>query len=84
MGGRRVAGLLQAVLSLAGFVLTTLWLWSWVGVFLRDGTLPEGLGPKAGCGLLGIALFFVSWIWALASGLSLLSEARARSDGVPG
>ncbi len=79
MGGRRVAGVLQAVLSLAGFVLTTVWLWSWVAVFLRDATLPEGLGPKAGWGLLGIVLFLVSWSWALVSGLALLREARAGS-----
>jgi len=75
MGGRRVAGTLQALAASAGFALTMLWLWSYGTALLGSG-LPEGLGPRGGEGLLGIALFAVSWVWSLASGLSLLRESR--------
>ena len=74
MGGRRVAGVLQALISTAGLVLTVMWLWAY-GVALFDSGLPEGFGPRAGLGALGMALFAVSWFWSLASGLSLLRES---------
>jgi hypothetical protein len=75
MAGRRASGLVQAALSLVGFALTMVWMWSFFGIWLRQG-FPEDLGPRWALGVTGLVLFGVSWIWALLSGLAIVREAR--------
>ncbi len=77
LGGRRAAGVAQALLAVAGFLLTTVWVWSWYSELFETGALPEGLGPRAMEGLAGIAMFVAGWIWGLASGLALRRAERA-------
>jgi hypothetical protein len=74
--GRRLAGLVQAILALLGFVLVCAWMVYWVGEIVRTSTLPAGLGPHAGLGLFGLFLAVLSWTWGLLSGLAILREAR--------
>lgn len=74
--GRRLAGLVQAVLALLGFVMVCAWMVSWLQEMARTATLPTGLGPHAGLGLFGLLLAVVSWAWGLVSGLAIVREAR--------
>ena len=73
---RRVAGALQLVVSQVGFVLMLLWSISFVRVWMQQKSLPEDFGPHFGLGLLGTALFFLAWIWSLASSAGILQESR--------
>jgi hypothetical protein len=77
--GRRLTGLAQAIVALVGFVMVCAWLVYWLSDMAQTATLPEGLGPHAGLGLLGLLLAVVSWVWGLLSGLEIVREAR---DGV--
>jgi hypothetical protein len=76
--GRRLAGLAQAALALTGFGLALLWLTSYGLAWLRAGALPEGLGPRGGLGLAGLALFLLAWLWSLAAGLGRLRALARR------
>ena len=68
--------LAQAILALLGFVLVCAWMVYWVQEMVRTATLPAGLGPHGGLGLLGLLLAVVSWAWGLVSGLAILREAK--------
>jgi hypothetical protein len=73
--GRRV-GWPQAMLALAGFGLT---LWGLVRTVLEwvaAGELPVGITKPLLISLAGLAGFAAAWLWALATSLSLLREAR--------
>lgn len=76
---RRLTGTLQLVVSQAGFVLMLFWSISFVRVWMQQRSLPDDLGPHFGLGLLGMALFFLAWIWSLASSAGILQDSR-RSD----
>jgi hypothetical protein len=75
LGGRR-AGWAQAALALVGFALSAVWLVWFVAAFLREGGFPLDGGPYLPMGILGVALFGASWVWGLATGLSLVSGSR--------
>jgi hypothetical protein len=75
-GGRRATGLVQAVLSLVGVVLACVWLFAFVMTVVRTSELPSDLGRYGGLGMFGLLLAIVSWVWGLASGLTLVREAK--------
>jgi TM2 domain-containing membrane protein YozV len=73
---RRVTGMLQLVVSQAGFVLSLLWAGFFVRDWIRRGSLPEDITPHLEIGLLGSALFLLAWIWSLASSYGILQDSR--------
>ncbi len=74
--GRRAAGLAQIVVSQAGFIAAMVWAVWFVGVWMRTGELPIELGPYFWPAMAGVALFFVGWLWSLASSLQIVRAAR--------
>jgi hypothetical protein len=72
----RLEGALQLVVSQTGFVLMMVWTTSFVRMWKRQGSLPEDFGPHAGLCALGLALFFLAWIWSLASSYGILQDSR--------
>jgi hypothetical protein len=74
--GRVVVGVLQAAMSLVGFALSSYWILSWSRQVLRDGTIPEDLGPYEQQGLGGLLLFVVGWVWAVFTGIAELRSAK--------
>jgi len=90
MAGRPV-GYLQAALALVGFALTTLFgvkffLWylgNWASLN-RPGADPLEMlmrvGHEVRWAALGIALFAVDWLWALATNASILRAAPKNED----
>ena len=96
--GRRVAGYFQATLCVLGVVLTftfgirfAVWYftnWARFNDAQADPlTLLNELWINVRWALLGIALFAFSWLWALATSLTLLRRAKAveqtEPDNVP-
>ena len=78
LGGRRVAGCLQILLSLAGFVLTLDWFVNFLSLWWQTGEFPFDGGPHFLFGLAGVGVFGFAWLWGLASGLKILKEARTQ------
>jgi uncharacterized membrane protein len=76
--GRRLAGFVQAILAIVGFVMVCVWMVSWVSEMVKQADIPTGLGPHAGLGLFGLLLAVVAWVWGFVSGLAILREARER------
>jgi hypothetical protein len=75
--GRR-SGWPQAAIALFGFALTTVWLVSFVGAWLRAGEFPLDAGPYLPAGVLGLLVFGASWVWGLVTGVLVVHESRAR------
>ncbi len=73
---RRVEGVLQLVVSQTGFVLMVVWTSSFVRMWIRLKNFPEDMGPHAALCFLGLALFFLGWIWSLASSYGILQDSR--------
>ena len=79
LAGRRLAGVLQALLALIGMMLSLAWFFSWVDRWLRSGEFPWDGGPYLRLGLIGVGLFALAWVGALVTSLAILRAAR-RSD----
>lgn len=73
---RRWEGALQLVVSQSGFALMLVWTNSFLRMWRQQGNLPEDFGPHAGLCALGLALFFLGWIWSLASSYGILQDSR--------
>jgi hypothetical protein len=73
---RKIAGVLQLVISQTGFGLATLWAILFAREWMHEGSLPESLGPYFGLCAAGLALFFLAWIWSLASSVEILHSSR--------
>ena len=91
VAGRR-SGYVQGLLALAGVGLTTVFGLRFIAwYFAHFARLQEDwVDPIAAAGaiwiavrwaVLGMALFAVAWLWALASSLSFLHEARRAGPG---
>lgn len=91
--GRR-SGYGQGLLALAGFALTTVFGARFIGWYFANFARlqEEWVDPFAAAGevwmavrwaLLGMALFAVAWVWALASSFGILREARRAGSGPP-
>lgn len=74
--GRRLEGVLQLIVSQSGFGLMVVWTNSFVRLWIHQGNFPEDFGPHAGLCALGMALFFLGWIWSLASSYVILQDSR--------
>lgn len=74
MAGRWVTGILQLLLSLAGFVLVLIWfvmmMASYYGQMFGNETTQKAANFNHL--ILGAVIFAVAWGWALATSLSLL------------
>ena len=75
---RRLAGVLQLVVSQSGFLLMLVWAVSYVRQWIRQGW-PEGVGPDFGIGALGLILFLLAWFWSHATSIEVWHESR-KSD----
>ena len=77
MAGRRLAGIGQLLLAIAGFVMILAW-FVLLAIQLYE-RLVNDAEPKsvAAIGEAGAAVFIAAWLWALVTSLSILREARA-------
>jgi hypothetical protein len=82
MARRRVSGVLQAVLALAGTGLALYWLVSFVRLWSAEGSFPMDGGEDFGLGLSGVGIFGLGWLWSLVTSLLVLREVR-RGPGPP-
>jgi hypothetical protein len=73
---RRLAGVLQLVISQIGFVFMLLWAISYALSWIRQGSPPEDTGPNFRWGVLGMMLFLLAWIWSLASSIAIVHDSR--------
>ena len=80
--GRRT-GYLQAPLALVGFGMTASWCVWFLAGWVRTGAMPGEVGPYFPVCLGGMALFGVTWTWALLSSLRILAAASASSPPPP-
>lgn len=77
MAGRRLAGLGQLLLALAGFCMVLGW-FALLAVKTYNALINDVESPSvAWLGLTGAAVFAVAWLWSLFTSLSILREARA-------
>ena len=85
---RRVwAGTGQLLLALAGFVLIVVWFFEVMIQYYGQVTGDVPARPVGWIGEIGAILFVASWLWALATSISLWrqakSEERAELKTVP-
>jgi TM2 domain-containing membrane protein YozV len=73
---RRVAGVIQLVISQTGFALSLLWAILLVRDWVRQGSFPEDVTPHLALGLIGAAIFLLAWIWSLVSSVEILHTSR--------
>jgi hypothetical protein len=81
LAGRRVAGIGQLLLAVAGFAMILGW---FVLLFLQlYHELINDAQPKsvAALGEAGAVTFAAAWLWSLVTSLSVLREARANDPG---
>jgi len=76
MAGRRLTGIGQLLLAIAGFLMVVAWF-----VLLAVQSYQELINdapPKSlgWLGLAGAAVFAVAWLWSLVTSLSILREGR--------
>lgn len=75
VSGARITGLLQMLLSQAGFAVALIWaIWA-IGTWIRTGVLPVQPGRPLWLGLGGSLLFLGALAWSLVSSLCLLLRA---------
>ena len=82
LGGRMRVGGAQLALAIAGVLLVFLWFIQVLGTYYRlADDLDVVIEPQISYGLLkaGVLLFVAAWLWALATSISLLGEARANA-----
>jgi serine protease Do len=77
MAGRRLAGIGQLLLAVAGFVMVLGWFA--LNAVQMYNQLVNDAEPKsvARLGEAGAAVFIAAWLWSLVTSLSVLREARA-------
>jgi len=73
---RRISGILQLIVSQAGFVLMVLWAIAFVRDWMQTGHIPEGITPVFKFGLIGCGLFLLAWFWSLASSVGIVWQSR--------
>ena len=76
---RRLAGILQLVISQAGFVLCLIWAILFAREWVHQGQMPEEITPSLALGLTGATLFMLGWIWSLISSVVILISSRKSS-----
>jgi hypothetical protein len=73
---RRIAGILQLVISQTGFALSLLWAILFVREWVHQGSMPEDITPALAMGLTGATLFLMAWVWSLISSVEILIHSR--------
>ena len=73
---RRISGILQLLVSQTGFVLMVIWVISFVGEWVRTGSMPDGITPMLKLGVIGCGLFLLAWTWSVISSISILLDSR--------
>ena len=77
IAGRIGVGLLQLAMAGTGFTLVMVWfvnlMTRYYGLMFGDGR--DSATVSGGFWIAGAALFALAWLWALATGLSLVREA---------
>ena len=77
MAGRRVAGIGQLLLGIAGFVMVLGW-FALLGVQTYNQIVNDaGTQSVASLGEAGAVTFIAAWLWSLVTSLSVLRETRA-------
>jgi hypothetical protein len=76
VGHRRVAGILQLVISQTGFAMCLVWAILFARDWVQQGQMPEGITPSLALGLTGATLFMLAWIWSLISSVEILVSSR--------
>ncbi len=76
MAGRRVAGVGQLLLAVAGFCLVLAW-FALLAMRVYNALINDvETTPVNWPGEAGAAFFVVAWLWSLVTSLSILREAR--------
>ena len=84
MARRVFAGIGQLLLALAGFVLIVGWIFELCHhVFLQQLDEPVPPDSSGWAGKWGLICFGASWLWSLATSLSLLRQAKADGQVEP-
>ena len=81
LAGRVAAGVLQAVLALAGAGLCLWWLVLFGREWSLTGEYPWGGGGDLEIGLWGVGLFAAGWLWALATSVAVIRSVRPGAAG---
>lgn len=82
--GQRALGALQALLSIAGVFLMTLWLVWFMYQWIQNEQMPKSDGPYAWIAVVGVVLFAGAWLWALITGVATIRRTReAPISGTP-
>jgi len=80
MGSRRVSGLLQMALAVAGLLLSGRWaaqLMTFYTKMIADESLDfQALPLTLGLLAVGFGIVLAAWLWSLASSLQFLRAAR--------
>lgn len=76
---RYLSGGLQMAIAVTGHGLSVSWLVLFLRQWADEAAFPWDGGPHFPVGLLGVLVFGVAWLWALATSLSILREARRRA-----
>ena len=79
IAGRWLAGFGQLVLSVAGFVMITVWFFEIMFQYYGQISGSVQPHPVGWIGEWGAILFAVSWLWSLVTSISLLREASRNS-----
>ena len=76
--GRKVAGIGELVIVIAGLLLIGIWMLDWMNRIFQS-QLGDSLPPVPANWLWqsGVACCVVSWIWTIVTGVSLMQEAKA-------
>lgn len=79
----RMVGYPQAGLAGSGFVLSLYWLVKTVLAWMAEGQLPAQLNSTLLVGLAGIVIYAGAWLWAFATSLALLRDAKRNERNRP-
>lgn len=82
MARRRVVGIGQLILALAGFGFIVVWFVALLRQYygLITGDVP--LTPLTWLAQAGVGLFMAAWCWSLVTSISLLRAARRNAPAV--
>ena len=70
--GRRIAGVAQAVVALAGAAMCVWWLVLMARQWMEEGIYPLDGGEGFRIGVLGVGVFAVGWVWSLVTSLEVI------------
>ena len=76
--GRRMTGVVQAVLACTGAGMSAWWLILLSRQWAQDGYFPIDGGPDFRTGVSGVLVFAVGWVWSLVTSLSVVYDVRRR------